>query len=129
MAHIILIEDNPQTSRMASKLLNKRGYSIETFATGEEGLLRILETTPSLILIDLGLPDVDGQTVIGIIRQQLALSAIPVIAFTSWPIDMAERMTAAYGCDGIITKPIDTRRFVNQIEEFITAGVLQHGQP
>lgn len=128
MAHIILIEDNPQTSRMVSRLLTKRRHSIETFATGEEGLLRS-ESTPDLILIDLGLPDVDGQTVIGIIRQQLAFSTIPVIAFTSWPIDTAQRMTAAYGCDGIITKPIDTRRFVNQIEEFLAAGVLQHGQP
>ena len=128
MAHIILIEDNLQTSRMASRLLNRRGHSIETFATGEEGLLRILDTTPNLILIDLGLPDVYGQTVIGIIRQQLALSAIPVIAFTSWPVDMAQRMTAAYGCDGIITKPIDTRRFVDQIEEFMAAGVIQHEQ-
>jgi DNA-binding response OmpR family regulator len=128
MANIVIIEDNPQTVRMVTRLLNKRGHTVEAFATGESGLLKVLDTPPHLLLIDLGLPDVDGQTIIAIIRQQANLASIPLIAFTSWPLDVARSMTSAYGCDGIITKPIDTRRFAEQIEAFLPANMLRHGE-
>lgn len=119
MARIVLIEDNRQTTRMVTRLLHKRGHDVETFPTGEEGLLTLFSRVPDLILIDLGLPDIDGQTVIALIRQQTALMRTPVIAFTAWSADVALNMAKAYGCEGVITKPIDTRRFAQQVENFL----------
>ncbi len=123
MATIMLIEDNLQTARMVVKLLRLRGHTVHTVQTGEEGLMRIMADIPNLILIDLGLPDIDGQTVIAILRQQPALATIPVIAFTAWPPATARQMAKAYGCDGVITKPIDTRTFPQQIESFLQQAV------
>lgn len=120
MAHITVIEDNAQTGRLAAKLLRMYGHTVDTFQTGEEGMLKILDTTPNLILVDLGLPDIDGQTVIAILRQQPALAEIPIIAFTAWLPDVAQEMARAYGCNGVITKPIDTRNFPHQITEFLS---------
>src|SRR5258708_1192173 len=119
MANIVLIEDNPQTARMVTKLLRLQGHSINAAPTGEEGLLQIMDDAPNLILIDLGLPDIDGQTSIPIMRQQVDLMATPIIAFTAWPPATARKMAKAYGCDGVITKPIDTRTFPQQIEAFL----------
>jgi DNA-binding response OmpR family regulator len=119
MARIVVIEDNPQILRMVKKLLTKANFEVATFATGEAGLLQILELTPDLLLIDLGLPDIDGQTVIAFIRQQPSLASMPIIVFTAWPADTAAKMAQAYGCDGVINKPIDTRRFVEQINNFL----------
>jgi DNA-binding response OmpR family regulator len=120
MAIIVVIEDNAQTARMVAKLIRMHKHIVETFPTGEEGLMKIIDIKPDLILVDLGLPDIDGQTVIAIIRQQAELNIIPVIAFTAWAPSAAHEMAKAYGCDGVITKPIDTRTFVRQIETFLT---------
>ena len=126
MATIMVIEDDQQTARMVAKLLRVRGHTVETVQTGEEGFLKIMEKAPNLVLIDLGLPDIDGQTVIAIIRQQADLSTVPVIAFTAWPPDIARQMAKAYSCDGVITKPIDTRAFPDQIEAFLKQSTPAH---
>ncbi|HLY26168.1 MAG TPA: response regulator [Aggregatilineales bacterium] len=125
MAHIVLIEDNPQTARMATRLLRDRSHDVQSFQTGEEGLLALFSSSPDLILMDLGLPDIDGQTVIALIRQQPTLAGTPVIAFTAWSPDVARNMAKAYGCDGVIAKPIDTRMFAQQVEAFLHSSPVE----
>lgn len=119
MSRIVVIEDNPDNARMADKLLRHAGHEVSLEAEGEAGLARVIETAPDLVLIDLGLPDVDGQTVVAMLRQQPSLSRTRIIAFTAWPEDRAQEMAKAYGCDGVIAKPIDTRRFAQQIAAYL----------
>lgn len=119
MSLIVVIEDNAQNARMAAKLLRNADHKVIVAEDGETGLMSVFENTPDLVLIDLGLPDVDGQTVISLIRQQPSLKDTPLIAFTAWPEATAHNMAKAYGCDGVITKPIDTRKFAAQIAEFM----------
>lgn len=120
MALIIVIEDNLLSARMVAKLLQKSGHKVLVAEDGELGLMTVFENQPDLVLIDLGLPDIDGQTVVALIRQQPALAKIPLIAFTAWPPDTARNMALAYGCDGVITKPINTRTFVADVEAFLS---------
>jgi DNA-binding response OmpR family regulator len=122
MAMIVLIEDNPQSARIVVKLLTSAGHSVITTTTGEQGLTAIFTTPPDLILIDMGLPDIDGQTVVGLMRQQSSLAKTPLLAFTAWPEDSAFAMAKAYGCDGVIIKPINTRTFVAQVNSFLPIG-------
>lgn len=119
MTRIVVIEDNPQNARMAEKLLTHAGYEITLAEDGETGLTTVLEVLPDLVLIDLGLPDVDGQTIVAMMRQQPDLDHMPIIAFTAWPEETAAQMARAYGCDGVINKPIDTRQFAKQVESFL----------
>lgn len=119
MARIMIIEDNVQNARLAEKLLRKHNLEVMIADNGETGLMQVFESPPDLILMDLGLPDIDGQTVIALIRQQEHVAKVPIIAFTAWPESTAHQMADAYGCDGIITKPIDTRRFAEQVIEFL----------
>ncbi|MGJ3239122.1 MAG: response regulator [Anaerolineae bacterium] len=119
MALIVVIEDNAQNARMAQKLLQRAGYEVIIAEDGESGLTTVFDYEPDLILIDLGLPDMDGQTVIGLVRQQPNLQTRPVIAFTAWPPEEAHDMARRYGCDGVITKPIDTRTFSDQIAAYL----------
>lgn len=119
MRRIVVIEDNAQNARMAEKLLRNAGYDVIIAADGEIGLTTVFEHKPDLVLIDLGLPDIDGQTVVGLLRQQPELERIPIIAFTAWPEDTAHSMAEAYGCDGCITKPLNTRTFAQQIADYI----------
>ncbi len=119
MSTIVLIEDNEQNARMAAKLLRHVGHQVLLAEDGEGGLNLLAESEPHLILVDLGLPDMDGQTVVALLRQQAALNHVPIIAFTAWPQNTAMQMAQAYGCDGVITKPIDTRAFAGQIESYL----------
>ncbi len=122
MSTIVLIEDNEQNARMAAKLLRHAGHQVLIAEDGEAGLNLLEDAMPQLILVDLGLPDMDGQTVVALLRQQAALNHVPIIAFTAWPQASALQMANAYGCDGVITKPIDTRAFAGQIESYLVTA-------
>lgn len=119
MARIVLIEDNALNARLAERLLMKAGHTVETLTDGEQGYAHVIENPPDIVLLDLGLPDIDGQTVAALIRQNPALYNLPVVAFTAWPEAMAAEIAEAYGCDGVINKPIDTRRFAQQVESYL----------
>lgn len=123
MALIVVIEDNQLNARMAEKLLRVAGHKVVLAEDGETGLTTVFENQPDLVLIDLGLPDIDGQTVIGLIRQQETLNKMPIIAFTAWPEDQAHDMAKGYGCDGVIVKPINTRSFAEQVAAYIVPKV------
>ncbi len=118
MARIVIIEDNEQNARLAEKLLKKASHQVVIAQDGETGLAAVLEHTPDVILIDLGLPDIDGQTIISMLKHQEQLNAA-IIAFTAWPEDTAQKIADAYGCDGVIVKPINTRTFAKEIESYL----------
>jgi CheY-like chemotaxis protein len=119
MSRILLIEDNPSNARLAVKLLRRAGHVIYLAENGEDGFKMALEIVPDLILADLGLPDMEGQTLVALLRQQPSLAEMLIIAVTAWPQDSASQMAKAYGCDGVITKPIESRTFVDQVFSFM----------
>jgi CheY-like chemotaxis protein len=120
MAKITVIEDNAQSARLVAKLLTIAGHSVSIYDNGEDALTAVMETPPDLVLIDLGLPDMDGQTVIAMLRQHPGLIQTALIMFTAYPESTARAMAKAYGCTGVITKPISTRTFVKEVEVFLT---------
>lgn len=123
MPRVVVIEDNPQSARLAEKLLKRASYEVFLAEDGESGYGMVLSQAPDIVLVDLGLPDFDGQTIIAMLRQHPSLLKTPIIAFTAWPEDTAHDMALAYGCDGVITKPIDTRLFVEQVQTFLDASL------
>lgn len=120
MSNIVVIEDHPDNARLAEKLLKNVGHSVTIAEDGETGLQLVVDTQPDMVLIDLGLPDVDGQTIAALIRRRPEMKDIKIIAFTAWPEDRALAMAKAYGCDGVISKPIDTRNFSQQVNSFFS---------
>lgn len=123
MSNIVIIEDHPENARLAEKLLKHAGHNVTIAEDGETGLQLVLEKLPELVLIDLGLPDVDGQTVAALIRRNSDMKNAKIVAFTAWPEDRALQMAQAYGCNGVINKPIDTRNFSTQVEKFLNPDV------
>ena len=80
MTSILAIEDDASIRGALESGLAERGHSVQTVPTGIAGLEAVLADRPDLVLLDLGLPDVDGLTVIGMIR---AASAVPIIVLTA----------------------------------------------
>jgi two-component system cell cycle response regulator DivK len=117
---ILLIEDVNDTVELVRRILTAHGFEFFHAPDAETGLQTALEQSPDLILLDLGLPDYDGQTLAGWIHEQDALPAVPLIAFTAWPEETARRMVASYGFDGYISKPIvNINDFAKQVASFL----------
>ncbi len=120
MTKILLIEDMPDTAELVRKALTSNGYDFFHAPDAETGLQMALELLPDLILLDLGLPDYDGQTLAGWLRDKPALNKTPIIAFTAWPQETALKMIESYGCNGYIAKPIlKINEFVAQVASFL----------
>jgi CheY-like chemotaxis protein len=120
MTRILIMEDDPHQSRLMRRLLEYAGHQVTVADDGESGLRSALSAAPDLILLDMGLPDLDGQTVAGLLKGSSLLANVPVVAVTAWPQDVAAEMARAYGCDGYLSKPIDARCFAEQLAAYMT---------
>lgn len=116
---ILQIEDNQANKLLVERVLEPRNYRLLHAADGETGVTIAIEEKPDLILIDMGLPDVDGQTVVTLLKQIPDLQHVPIVAITAWPSEKAQEMAQRYGCDGCITKPIDVKTFPDQIGYYL----------
>ena len=119
MKTILLIEDNYANRILIERVLENHDYKLLQAEDGESGVSTAVDEKPDLILVDMGLPDIDGQTVVTLMRQIPDLQKTPIVAITAWPKDTAEEMALRYGCDGCIVKPIDVRHFPAQIAKFL----------
>lgn len=119
MITILQIEDNFANRRLVERVLEPYPYRLLHASDGQSGIEIALRETPDLILLDMGLPDMDGQTLVSVLRETAAMAKVPIIALTAWPENIAGEMATRYGCDGCITKPINVAEFGNQIEAYL----------
>jgi len=119
MPKILVIEDNPDSAELEKRVLAAKGYEVLEAPDAETGLQLAIDQHPDAIVLDLGLPDADGQTLVGWMRRVPALAHIPIIACTAWPEETARKMVEAYGCDGYIRKPISVATFAEQIAAYL----------
>lgn len=118
---ILQIEDNQANKLLVERVLEPRNYRLLHAADGETGVSIAIDEKPDLILMDMGLPDVDGQTIVTLLKQIPDLQGVPIVAITAWPSEKALEMAQRYGCDGCITKPIDVKTFPDQIAHYLRA--------
>jgi two-component system, cell cycle response regulator DivK len=126
MKTILLMEDDPYEAQMVIRVMERQGYQVLHAPDGESGLQLAMEEQPDIILLDLGLPDLDGQTVAALLRSMPHLAQVPVVAVTAWPPDTARQMARAYGCNGFISKPISLREFPSQVAAYLNPAAWSH---
>lgn len=102
MAHVLIIEDDPRIRTLLMKSLGERGYAVASASTGMEGLSQAVESRPQLVVLDLGLPDVDGTQVLSMLR---AVSSVPVIVATARDDDPSLVACLDAGADDYVIKP------------------------
>jgi CheY-like chemotaxis protein len=122
MTTILHIEDNRANQVLVERVLAAEGYQITHAADGESGIQAAMSGKPDLILIDMGLPDIDGQTVVTQLKQIPTLQNVPMVAITAWPAEKALETAKRYGLSGCILKPIDVKSFPRQIAEYVEPG-------
>jgi CheY-like chemotaxis protein len=117
---ILVVDDNAMNLKLARMLLEAKGYKIHTAADGFEALKLAEELHPlHLILLDIQLPGIDGLEVARRLKENPATREIPVVALTAYAMKGDEEKARAAGCDGYITKPIDTTKLPVQIRSYL----------
>ena len=119
---ILVIEDLPINMELVTDLLELAGYKVFQAETAETGIEMARTESPDLILMDIGLPGMDGLTATGILKQDQMTKGIPIIALTSHAMEGDEKKILAAGCNGYLTKPIDTREFPHTVARLIKSS-------
>ncbi len=118
---ILIVEDNLLNRKLVEAILKPLGYHLLIAVNGEEGIEVATRERPDLILMDLQLPKVNGYDATEVLKSQPETAHITIVALTAHAMaDERERALAA-GCDGYITKPVDTRVFPGQVREYLDA--------
>jgi len=108
---ILIVEDDPMNMELFRDLLEVQGYIIYEAADAHEAIEQAKENKFDLILMDIQLPGMDGLTATKIIKDESENSDTPVVALTAYAMKGDKERIEGAGCDGYITKPIDTKEF------------------
>lgn len=117
---ILVIDDNPSNVKLLTFLLTSRGYEVRAASCASAAIELLESFNPVLILVDLQLPDMDGFELTRRLRADPRTREITIIALTAYAMKGDEPRAREAGCDGYITKPIDTRRFPALMAEYLS---------
>jgi two-component system, cell cycle response regulator DivK len=119
LSKILLVEDNELNRDMLSRRLTKRGYEVVVAVHGREGLAMARTEAPDLILMDMGLPEVDGWEATRRLKEEAPTRAIPIIGLSAHAMAGDEEKAFTVGCDDFDTKPIELPRLLEKIEALL----------
>ena len=120
MAKILYVEDIADNIALAETIVKSQGHEFLPAHTAELGLELALSFQPDLILLDLGLPDSDGQTLSLCLRNEPSLQDTPILVLTAWPEEVAQQTVKAYGLDGYLCKPFSVRKLIEAIDTLLS---------
>ncbi len=122
MTKILYVEDNEDNIYMLSRRLERKGYEIIVAKDGEQGVAMARTETPSLILMDLSLPILNGWEATQQLKASPETRDIPVIGLSAYAMTGDREKALAAGCDDFDTKPIEFRRLLEKIQALMPKG-------
>ncbi len=115
---VLIIEDNEANLTLARDILQFNGFRTIEAGNAADGIALAEARRPAVILMDIQLPDMDGAGALALLRQLPATATIPVVALTAFAAGADRRRLLAAGFDGYLAKPIDIKRFPNQVRQY-----------
>jgi CheY-like chemotaxis protein len=118
---VLVVDDSIDNLELTQILLEGEGFEVR-LAENAKAAQKTLQTyRPQLILMDIQLPGMDGLELTRLIRQTPELDNVAIVALSAYAMKADEENALAAGCDGYITKPIDTRTFVSAVRTLIAS--------
>ena len=116
---ILIVEDDLKSLKLFRDLLQASGYTTLEATNGKKAVELAREKKPELILMDIQMPVMDGFEATKIFKADAETRNIPVVALTSYAMKEDDEKIREAGCDGYITKPIDTKEFLKKVAEYL----------
>ena len=123
--HILLVEDDALSLKLMKDVLEAHGYKVAQATNGLDGLAMARQQVPDLIVIDIGLPGMDGVEVTRSLKADAAVGTVPVLAVTAYAMPGNEERMRHAGCDAFMTKPLRFSEFVSKVERLLTGAKVQ----
>lgn len=120
MARILIVDDTPANLALAGKLLTAAGHVALSAGTASAGVTLAAGELPDLVLMDLGLPDMDGTRALNALRSNPRTAHLRIVAFTAFAMPADRDRALAAGFDGFLSKPIRFATFATDV-----AGLLE----
>jgi two-component system cell cycle response regulator DivK len=122
MTVVLIVEDNPINRDVLGRRLERRGYNIRFAEDGPSGVRTAKELKPDVILMDIGLGEMDGWEATRRIKADPETHPIPIIALTASAFETDREKSFAAGCCDFDTKPVDLARLLGKIEKSLLAA-------
>ena len=121
MAKILYVEDNEINRDMLSRRLSRRGYEVIMAVDGQAGIDMMRSEAPDIVLMDMGLPVLDGWEATVQAKADDSINSIPIIALTAHALESDKQKALECGADDFDTKPIDFKRLLEKIESLVAS--------
>jgi two-component system cell cycle response regulator DivK len=118
-SRILVVDDQPANAILLAFVLSSAGHEVRTADRAAAALACIAEWSPDLVLMDLQLPGIDGFELTARLRRDPTTRDLPIIAVTAYAMKGDEARALDAGCDGYLSKPIDTRTLAKTVAEHL----------
>jgi len=120
---ILIVDDNPANLKLARLVLSVAGFAVETAIDAEHAQATVASFQPRLILMDIQLPGMDGLELTRLLKGDPTTREIVILAVTAYAMKGDDARAREAGCDGYITKPIDTRTLAQTVRSYLEPRV------
>jgi len=125
---ILIVDDNLQNAKLASRILEFSGCTVSVAENAEVAQILLQSSRVDLILMDVGMPGMDGLTLTRKLKAENRFRHVPIIALTAFAMKGDEAAAYEAGCDGYIVKPINTRTFAEQVLSYLKPNETSKGE-
>ena len=119
---VLLVEDNAMNSHLVHYVLERDGFLVIDATNAEKAIRLAAGESPDIILMDIQLPGMDGLRATGLLKQDPQTAAIPIVAITAHAMRGDEERIRAAGCEGYISKPINTRELASMVRGYLKSS-------
>jgi two-component system cell cycle response regulator DivK len=119
MTKVLIAEDNPVNRELLRELLQARGYDVVEACDGQEALAVIERAAPDVLLLDIGMPVLDGFGVVRALRENPRFATLPALAVTAYAMQGDREKILRSGFDGYLPKPVDAGCLAEEIERLL----------
>lgn len=118
----MIVEDNEMNLKLFTDLLVAQGYHVVSTQDGEQAMGLALTSKPGLVLMDVNLPKISGLEIMAMMKNDLALQSIPIVAVTACAMKGDEEKIRAAGCEDYVAKPISIPDFLKTVKHYLPLG-------
>lgn len=125
MKTVLIAEDNPTNRELLRELLETRGYTVAEACNGQEAVVMVEQSPPDILLLDIGMPLLDGFAVVRKLRENPRFTALPVVAVTAYAMQGDREKILTSGFDGYLSKPVNSGSLVQELDRLLARSNTQ----
>lgn len=125
MKTVLIAEDNPINRELLRELLEIRGYTVTEACNGQEALFMVEQAPPDILLLDIGMPLLDGFAVVHKLRENPRFAALPIVAITAYAMQGDREKIMNSGFDAYLSKPVNSSSLVQELNRLLAPPYTQ----